>query len=61
MGDVIAFRRPSPADKHKGKTLCKHGRHKWEIAKDCHFDVKQGRLVTLYRCTRCGMTKTAAI
>jgi hypothetical protein len=58
MGEVIQFRKPTPAEKHKGKVLCKHGRHKWAVEKDSHFDVKQGRLVTLYRCTRCGATKT---
>jgi hypothetical protein len=60
MGEVIKFKRPSPAEKHKGKTLCKSGFHRWEIQKEQPFDVKLGRLVTLYRCTRCGATKTEA-
>jgi hypothetical protein len=25
------------------------------------FDVKKGRLVTLYRCQRCGITRTDAL
>jgi hypothetical protein len=60
MGDIIPFRRPSLAEKHKGKTLCRHGHHKWEIDKTRRFDVKEGRLVTLYRCARCGKQRVRA-
>lgn len=58
MGEIIPFKRPRPAEKHRGKTLCKSGFHKWEVVKNPPFDVKKGRLVTLYRCTRCGATRT---
>jgi hypothetical protein len=60
MGEVIAFKRPSPFVKHKGKSLCRSGFHKWIIEKDNQFDVKAGRLVTAYRCERCGATKNEA-
>lgn len=60
MGDVIGFRRPTAKDKNRGKTLCRSGFHKWEPANERPFDVKQGRLVTLLRCRRCGATKTEA-
>jgi hypothetical protein len=60
MGDVIPFKRPKASDKHKGKTLCQHGYHKWKISGEKQFDVKQGCLVTLYVCERCGATKTEA-
>jgi hypothetical protein len=30
------------------------------VVKENQFDVKQGKLVTLYRCARCGATKTEA-
>ncbi|KZZ59756.1 hypothetical protein A3762_03100 [Oleiphilus sp. HI0125] len=53
MGDVVQFKRPSLKEKHKGKSLCKHGFHKWVIEKENQFDVKQGRLVTVMRCARC--------
>lgn len=59
MGEVLSFRKPKPSEKHRGKTLCKSGFHKWEIV-DRPFDSKQGRLVTRYRCTRCGKIKTEA-
>ena len=59
MGEVLTFKRPRPSVKHKGKTLCKRGFHKWEVV-DRPFDSKQGRLVTRYRCKRCGKTKTEA-
>ena len=60
MADIIQFRKPAPADKAKGKTLCKRGFHKWAIDKDSRFDSRQGRLVTVYRCERCGVVKTMA-
>ncbi|WP_116365107.1 hypothetical protein [Parahaliea mediterranea] len=60
MADILPFKRPSLQDKHKGKTLCKHGHHKWVVDKAKQFDVKQGKLVTRYRCSRCGVEKTKA-
>lgn len=56
MGDVIQFRK-KPAGDSRGKTLCREGFHKWEIWKDKQFDVKAGKLVTVYRCGRCAATK----
>ncbi len=57
MSNVIAFRRkPNP----KGNTLCKNGHHKWHVDSTRKFDVKQGRLVTVYRCMRCGKTRVEA-
>ena len=47
-------------EKHKGKTLCKSGFHKWKIKTDKKFDVKEGTLVTVYICERCGETKVEA-
>jgi len=38
--------------------MCKRGFHKWEIDQEKQFDVKQGRLVTVYKCKRCGKFKT---
>ena len=60
MGDVVPFRKPRPSDKHKGKTLCRRGFHKWKVDKEQVFDVKEGRLVTRYVCERCGKTKNEA-
>lgn len=61
MGTVVPFKKPkkqTPAEKHKGKTLCRHGYHKWKIKTEKQFDVKQGKLVTVYECVRCGKEKT---
>ena len=58
MGDVVQFKRPSPVKTAEGKTLCGSGFHIWRIAPKKQFDVRQGRLVTLHRCERCGATKT---
>ena len=41
----------------KGKTLCRSGFHKWKLDKAKVFDVKLGKLVTSYRCERCGAVK----
>jgi hypothetical protein len=60
MGEVVRFKRPKPAEQHRGKTLCRSGFHRWKLERDQQFDVKQGRLVTVYRCTRCGALKNEA-
>lgn len=61
MADILRFKKTSLKEQHKGKTLCRHGHHKWVVEKDTQFDVKQGRLVTLYRCVRCNRTRTKAL
>jgi hypothetical protein len=60
MADILTFRKPSPKQKHKGNTLCRHGHHKWAVDKEKQFDVKRGKLVTVYRCIRCGKIKVSA-
>lgn len=57
MAEILPFRRPKAAEKHRGKTLCRRGFHKWQVDKAQVFDVKQGRLVTVQRCVRCGAVK----
>jgi hypothetical protein len=57
MGDVVAFRRRPP----KAKTLCLERHHKWVIWKAKQFDVREGKLVTVHRCERCGKEKSTAI
>lgn len=60
MADVVPFKKPSLKEKAKGKTLCRRGFHKWAIDQQQRFDVKQGKLITVYRCNRCGRKKTKA-
>ena len=60
MADILPFKRPKASEKHKGKSLCREGHHKWVVDKQSVFDVKLGRLVTRYRCQRCGVTKVKA-
>lgn len=57
MGEVIPFKKLKISEKHRHKTLCRSGFHKWQVVQEQKFDVKQGRLVTVYRCERCGLTK----
>ena len=60
MGDVVRFKKPKLKEKHKGKTLCRNGFHKWEVDKSKPFAVKEGKLLTMYRCKRCGATQAKA-
>jgi hypothetical protein len=60
MGEVVRFRKPTATEKAQGKTLCKRGFHKWKINKTNGFDSKQGKLVTQFRCSRCGVLRTSA-
>lgn len=56
MNNVLPFRRPGRA-----KGLCQHGFHRWAICPRKQFDVQRGRLVTVYRCTRCGAQQVKAL
>lgn len=61
MGEVIPFRRRQRrAAAQEGQALCRSGHHKWEIVQAQRFDVKQGRLVTVFRCKRCSANKSVA-
>ncbi|TCS41592.1 hypothetical protein BCF53_10517 [Reinekea marinisedimentorum] len=55
-----AFKKAQQKKQAAGHTLCRSGRHKWQIDKETVFDSKQGKLVNRYRCTRCGKIKTSA-
>lgn len=57
MADILTFKKKKLSEKHKGKALCRSGFHKWEIYKEKQFDVKQGKLVTVSKCKRCGKQK----
>lgn len=63
MSDVASlqkYRKALLQKKGKQSTLCGHGFHSWEIVSSKQFDVKKGKLVTSYRCKRCGATKVEA-
>lgn len=61
MADIIPFKRPATPLRHKGNSLCRSGLHKWAVLKDQQFDVKLGKLITVYQCTHCAKTKTKAL
>ena len=42
----------------KKHTMCKNNHHKWCVQTAQRFDVKEGRLVTVYQCRHCGQSKT---
>lgn len=53
MSNVINLRK-AKQKRAQGKTLCTSGFHKWENVGTRRFDVKQGKLVSTQRCSRCG-------
>ncbi|MDX9874193.1 MAG: hypothetical protein RBS88_04725 [Spongiibacteraceae bacterium] len=57
MGDVIPFQRRPVKPK---SALCANGHHRWVVVRDNPFDSKQGRLVTRYRCSKCGKERVEA-
>jgi len=60
MADVVSlqkFRRDQLRKKGKKATLCGNGMHSWALVTNSRFDVKQGKLVTVYRCKRCQQEK----
>jgi hypothetical protein len=59
MGEVLEFTR-KPARKKQVSGLCREGHHKWRVDKTKQFDVKLGKLVTVYLCERCGNKKITA-
>ena len=68
MADVVsledAAKRKATREKRelqaraRGRTLCGRGFHKWAVDQKKQFDVREGKLVTVLRCARCGATKT---
>ena len=46
--------------KANARGMCQHGFHKWQVVKESQFDVKKGKLVTLYRCARCKKEKVTS-
>jgi len=63
QNNVISLRKAKSlrtAKRAAGKTLCTSGFHKWAVVKNSQFDVKQGKLVTVEQCTRCGQQRTKA-
>ena len=61
MADILPFKKPRPSINPKGSTLCRQGHHQWLVQTNEKFDVKQGRLVTVLQCGRCGKRKVKAI
>ncbi|MFV0477313.1 MAG: hypothetical protein ACK5ME_05700 [Parahaliea sp.] len=66
MGDILPFKKASSTRrKNRPKTaanaLCRNGHHKWLLDKTKQFDVKQGRLLTRYRCCHCGKERVEAL
>lgn len=66
MADILPFEKPaakklSETKSAKKNTLCLQGHHKWRIVTEQKFDVKQGKLVTLFECVRCQKKKVKSL
>lgn len=53
MSNVIPFKKRP----RKKLGLCQHGHHKWQIDNENKFDSKEGKLVTVFKCSNCGKRK----
>lgn len=58
MSNVIQLTKKKALKRHKGNTLCRSGFHKWKIIKTQQFDVKQGKLISVFQCSRCQKAKS---
>jgi hypothetical protein len=56
--DLKKFRKEKRKLRGSGTTMCRSGFHQWQDDERKQFDVKQGRLVSVQRCTRCNTTRT---
>ncbi|MEH6557477.1 MAG: hypothetical protein V7708_06775 [Oceanicoccus sp.] len=61
MAEILPFKKPAVNRNSGGNTLCRQGHHKWKIVTRQKFDVKQGKLVTVSECSRCGKRKVQAL
>ena len=71
MVDIIDFtaskqkqrkqQRKSTQSAARKKLRCQNGHHKWQLKTSQQFDVKQGRLVTVYECAYCKKIKTTLL
>ena len=59
MAEIIPFK-PRKQAVRRDSVLCRNGHHKWVVWQSKPFDVKLGKLVTVYRCERCGAERTEA-
>jgi len=60
MADILPFKPKAKPKVQPRSALCGNGHHRWVVWKDKPFDVKQGKLVTIYRCERCGAERSEA-
>jgi len=58
MGEILPFGKKPVQQK---SILCRNNHHKWLVVKNQQFDVKQGQLVTVEQCSRCGKRQNRLI
>ena len=56
--DINKFRKQKLKAKGKANTMCRRGFHKWQFDDKKQFDPKEGKLVSVERCERCGVTRS---
>jgi hypothetical protein len=55
VAQIIPFKRKAAP---KRSSLCSNGHHRWVVWQRKPFDVKLGKLVTVYRCEKCGAERS---
>ncbi len=50
MAEIIAFKKEKLSQRPNRNTLCRNGHHEWKVNNKRVFDVKNGKLVTVYSC-----------
>ncbi|HCD26548.1 MAG TPA: hypothetical protein DER02_03450 [Gammaproteobacteria bacterium] len=55
--DLNKYKKKRRKENAKATTLCKSGFHKWTDDPKKQFDVREGRLISIQICSRCGTTK----
>lgn len=60
MADILSFKAAKKRQNknRKASILCKEGHHIWQVMQEKRFETHSGKLMTVYRCKRCGKTKS---
>ena len=62
MSNIIKgqFGKAAQLTRIRRSSLCQHGHHRWKVDTSTRFDVKEGKLLTVRTCSKCGKMKTSA-
>jgi hypothetical protein len=61
IANLHTVRQARQRTRASGITYCRSGFHQWQVVTEQRFDVREGKLLTIERCTRCGKTRNKAL